>query len=506
MQRLAFVLLLSCAGGFLPARQPAHEPAHEPASAVAQAPNILLILADDLGQGDLACYNAASKVPTPRLDAFAAQGMLWTDAHSPSAVCTPTRYGLLTGRYCWRSALKQGVLFGFDPALIEPGRPTLASELRGAGYTTAAIGKWHLGLGGNKPTDYTQLLKPGPLEVGFDTFFGIPASLDMPPYVFVRDHRPEQAASERIGASRPARNGGGGFWREGDISPGFRMDQVLPRITAEAEAYLMGRGQERRQIGRPQGQEGQPFFLYVPLSAPHTPWLPAKEFRGRSQAGVYGDFATMVDASIGAILDALERSGRADDTLVIITSDNGAHWTPGDRARFGHLANNHRRGQKADIWEAGHRVPFLVRWPGRVAPASRSDALLCLTDLYATCLSAAGVKPGPEGGEDSINQLALLLGSSPPSVALRTSIVHHSLHGMYAVRKGPWKLILGLGSGGFSAPRTIEPVADGPSGQLYNLHDDPAESTNLYLEHPEVVRELEELLQTWREKGRSVPR
>jgi len=445
-----------------------------------------------MGYGDPGSYNPASRIPTPNIDRLAGEGMRFTDAHSPSAVCTPTRYGLLTGRYAWRTPLV-GVLWGYSPALIEEGRLTVASLLQHSGYATAAVGKWHLGLGTAETTDYEQPLRPGPNAAGFDYFFGIPASLDMAPYVYVKHEELVEPPTDFIEASGERRLGGNGFWRAGPIAPGFRHMDVLPTITEEAVEF----------IKRQQGAE-RPFFLYLPFSAPHTPWLPTAEFAGRSRAGPYGDFAAQVDVAIGSVLDALVSIGVDDDTLVIVTSDNGAHWLESDIEEHGHRANGELRGQKADIFEGGHRVPFIARWPGRIAAGSSSDETISHTDLLATVAEIVGATLPPEAGEDSYSLLPVLLGESLDA-PLREATVHHSYHGLFSIRQGPWKLILGLGSGGFTEPVSIEPAPGEPQGQLYNLDDDPRETTDLYARHPDVVARLEELLEQYRQSGRSAP-
>jgi arylsulfatase A-like enzyme len=456
----------------------------------AAGPNLLILLADDLGIGDLGCYNAASKIPTPALDRFASEGMRFTDVHTPSSVCTPTRYGLLTGRYAWRGTLKRGVLQGYSPFLIEAGRPTIASVLKGRGYRTAAFGKWHLGLGSAARTDYAKELDPGPLACGFDEFAGIPASLDMEPYVWVKDRKVEALPTETVPAGKHQRDGGTeGFWRAGPIAPGFRHGDVLPRLEKEALAYLERQGKDR----------GAPFFLYVPLTAPHTPWAPTPEFAGKSKVGAYGDFVMQVDALVGKLMAQLERSGLAKDTLVVLTSDNGSHWPEADIAKWGHRSNGPWRGQKADIHEGGHRVPFLARWPGKVAPGTTCDATASLADLFATCAAVAGAKPPADSGEDSFDLTPLLTGQGKFD---RPYTVHHSGAGMFALREGPWKLIEGQGSGGFTRIK-IEP--NEPRGQLYNLADDPAETKNLYAEKPDVVARLTELLRKCRDQGRTRP-
>ncbi|MEM7305366.1 MAG: arylsulfatase [Planctomycetota bacterium] len=454
-------------------------------------PNVVFVLADDFGIGDPGCYNPASKTPTPNIDRIAREGVRLTDMHSPSAVCTPTRYGVLTGRYSWRSRLKSGVLNGTSPHLIEPQRPTVASFLRSHGYATACVGKWHLGLGDGDRTDYDAPLRPGPLDVGFDRFFGIPASLDMVPYVFVDGDRPEEQPTAEVAASKHRRQDGGGFWRGGAIAPSFRHEDVLPRITSEAVAWI-----DRAAAG------DEPFFLYLPLTAPHTPWLPTAEFQGRTEVGHYGDFVTMVDAAVGEVLDALERGGVADDTLVVFTSDNGSHWPDPDIERWGHDANLGYRGQKADVWEGGHRVPFVARCPGRIPAGSELAHLGSLTDLFATLAGALNAPLPDAGAEDSFDLWPALCGGTTPA---RASAVQHSANGTFALRSGPWKLIAGLGSGGFTAPRKVEPEEGGPVGQLYNLETDRAETHNLWKERPDVVAELGALLDSARESGRTRP-
>ncbi|MFT6041712.1 MAG: arylsulfatase A, partial [Gammaproteobacteria bacterium] len=448
-------------------------------------PNIVLVLADDLGIGDPRCYNPASGIATPAMDRLAREGMRLTDMHTPSAVCTPTRYGLLTGRYAWRSSLKFGVLWGNSPALIEPERQTVASLLGNAGYQTACIGKWHLGFGDQDPVDYGARLDPGPLDLGFDRFFGIPASLDIPPYLFIEGDRSVQPLTTNIEGSTMARSGGGGFWREGEIAEGFRHEEVLDRILSESQIFL----------GEQAATEGPaPFFLYVPLTAPHTPWLPTPKFRGTSEAGTYGDFVAQVDDILGRLLDTLDELDLADNTLVIFTSDNGSHWTLDDIDEFGHRANDTWRGQKADIHEGGHRVPFLVRWPGQVPAGSARPDLLVLTDLFATFASITNQTPAAGAGEDSYDALPVLrdLAIDEP---VRDHAVHHSLNGVFALREGRWKLIEGKGSGGFTGVPTTE---DDPPGQLYDLRLDPGEATNLYGEEPAVVARLQARLDTVR--------
>jgi arylsulfatase A len=456
-------------------------------------PNVVIILADDMGWGDPGCYNTQSKTPTPNIDRLAARGMRFTDAHSPSAVCTPTRYGLLTGRYAWRTSLKSGVLQGYDPLLIETGRMTIASLLRQNGYNTGAVGKWHLGFGAQKPVDYAKPLVPGPNAVGFDYFFGIPSSLDFTPYVYVENERATEFPGATVADSKHQRDGGKGFWRGGAIAPGFKHEETLQTLTDKAVAFLQRQSKKK------------PFFLYFPLSAPHTPWMPVGEFRGRSGAGDYGDFVVQTDAAIGRVLKTLDDTKLSADTLIIFTSDNGAHWLPNEIERFGHRANGPWRGQKADIWEGGHRVPFIARWPAQIKANSVSDELICLTDLMATTAAVIGAALPENVAEDSYDILPALLGRKQ-SGRIREAVVHHSSDGAFAIRQGEWKLELCLGSRGFSDPRTLDPKPGEAAGQLYNLKDDPGEKNNLWLQKPEVVARLTALLEKYQREGRSVAR
>jgi arylsulfatase A-like enzyme len=459
------------------------------AAAEPRRPNIVYILADDLGWGDLGCYNAKSAVPTPNADRLASQGMRFTDMHSPSAVCTPTRYGILTGRYCWRSRLKKGVLWGYSPNLIEQNRLTLAGMLKKRGYYTAGVGKWHLGLGMEEKVDYAKPLRPGPLDHGFDYYFGIPASLDMDPYVYFENDRVVEAPTSSTAGEKEPR---GVFWRAGAMAPSFQIPEVLPTLTERAVRII-----------RERAAKSQPYFLYFALSGPHTPWVPKKEFQGRSQAGLYGDFVAQVDDTLGRVLKAIEESGKASNTLIVFTSDNGADWKIADKQKFAHRANADWRGEKADIWDGGHRIPFLARWPAAVRAGSVSDELGCLTDFFATAAEIVGLKLPKDAAEDSYSLLPALEGRKTKPI--REAIVHHSSEGMFSIRQGEWKLELGLGSGGFSPPRTEKPTPGGPLGQLYNLRRDPGETENLWLKEPATVKRLTLLLEQYQRQGYSRP-
>lgn len=463
------------------------------AGAAETKPNIVVILADDLGTGDVSCYNPEGKTRTPNLDGLARNGVRFTDAHSPSSVCTPTRYGLLTGRYCWRSRLKNGVLNGYSKNLIESGRPTIATVLQSAGYRCGAFGKWHLGLGESEPVDYSQSLSPSPLDHGFAEYFGIPASLDMPPYVFVDGRKAVEPPTASIAGNHENKGPRGPFWRGGPRAPSFQMEEVIPQITARAVRFVEAAPRET------------PYFAYVPLPAPHTPWVPSKPFQGRSRIGLYGDFVEEFDASVGRILAAIDQRGDAKNTLVIVTSDNGAPWSEPDiSASQGHRANMLWRGQKADIYEAGHRVPFLVRYPERVRRGQVSRATICLTDIFATLAESAGQSLPAQAAEDSFSFWPALRGQNTPQ-AVRPHIVHHSADGIFSIRQGKWKLANALGSGGFTLPKRKEPEANGAPGTLFDLEKDPFEKEDLYAQQPAVVAELSALLAQVQAAGRSRP-
>ena len=478
-------------------------------------PNVVVILADDLGYGDVRALNPAGKIATPHLDRLASQGMAFTDAHSPSAVCSPTRYGLLTGRYCWRSRLKSGVLGGLSPRLIEPGRLTLADVLKGRGYHTACFGKWHLGMDwrvkpGKQVTgldiepreqvfnvEYGEPIKNGPIAVGFDSYFGISASLDMVPYTFIKDDRVTKLPTEDRDFPMVFR-GEKGWTRKGPAAPGFEAEDVLPTLTTKATTYIAERAAAARQ--------GTPFFLYLPLTSPHTPILPAGTWQGKSGLNPYADFVMATDAAVGAVLSSLDGHGLADDTLVIVTSDNGCSPNADFPAllRLGHNPNHVFRGSKADIYEGGHRVPFLVRWPGRVGPGTTTDRLACLTDVFPTCAEAAGAVVPTTAAGDGVSLLPTL--DRAPGVTPRPPVIHHSVNGSFAIRDGDWKLCLCSGSGGWSAPRPGSPAEKGlPAVQLFDLSTDIGELTNVATEHPDVVARLTAALERIASDGRSTP-
>ncbi len=483
-------------------------------------PNIVYILADDLGFGDVSCYNAESKIKTPHVDRLAAEGMRFTDAHTPSAVCTPTRYGILTGRYCWRTRLKYRVLDGLDPPLIEADRATVPGFLQDHGYSTACVGKWHLGMqwtdksGEPMPAvpidrrtrprtgsdvDYTVPIIGGPVERGFDYYFGISASLNMSPFCYIENDRPV-----RLQVLHQPRMQSEFISVDGGVrSPDFTIYGVMPRLAGEAVGFI------ERHAKR---STNKPFFLYAPLTSPHLPVVPNEEYRGTSDAGHYGDFVVETDAFVGAVLETLDRTGLTDDTLVIFTSDNGGlyhswdameaddikHYKPSKRGRyareFGHQGNAHLRGTKADIWEGGHRVPFVVRWPNKTPRSVVSHELVELTDLFATCAAIVGEELPDGAAEDSRNALPAFL-TEKPTKHVRDFAVHHSLWGKFAIRQGPWKMIPQRGSGGFTFPRELDAdKVGGPIGQLYNLDSDPSETKNLWNAEAKIVARLAQLL------------
>jgi arylsulfatase A-like enzyme len=474
-------------------------------ASAADKPNIVYILADDLGYGDLGCYNSQSKIPTPNLDRLAQQGMRFTDAHAPSSVCTATRYALLTGRYAWRSRLQRGVLLQYDPPLIAADRLTVPSLLKQHGYATACVGKWHLGWDWPKPgadgkRDFTQAVRNGPTTRGFDSYFGTDIP-NFPPYCFVENDHTIGIPSE------PVTLGKDGFNRPGVKLPGWKLIDILPALEKRAV----------REIETAAARD-QPFFLYFPLTSPHYPIVPTPEFQGKSGAGAYGDFVMQTDAVVGQVLDALERTGAAKNTLVIFTSDNGPEVSnevkPGvyDRLKeFGHASMGELRGAKRDTWEAGHRMPFLARWPGKIPAGSVSDQLICHTDLLATAAELLGAKLPAAAGVDSISMLAALTGQTPTG-SKRQSIIHHSGSGKFAIRKDNWVLILspsGDDNGKLGEPEWFRKqrgyTTHQERGELFNLADNRAESRNLYAAHPEVVKELTDLLAKQIAEGRSTP-
>ncbi|RMF39000.1 MAG: Cerebroside-sulfatase [Planctomycetota bacterium] len=470
---------------------------------------MVIILADDMGFGDVHCLNPSSRIPTPNLDALAAAGATMTDAHSPSAVCTPTRYGLLTGRYCWRGSLKRGVLGGYSPPLIEPGRRTVADYLKAHGYRTAAVGKWHLGMdmpmraegdksqwNGDPGVDFSGVIADSPIHHGFDRYFGVSASLDMPPYVFIRNDRFASLPTIQQPAVKFPH-----FVRAGPRAEDFVIDQVLDRLADEAVQFI-----------QQASAADEPYFLYLPFTAPHKPTQPHERFRGITGLNEYGDFVHQVDWTVGRVLEAIDQSGEADQTLVVFSSDNGSYMFRyddpdkkdhvDDPSIQGYRATHHRangpwRGTKADIWEGGHHVPTFVRWPAVVKPGTQCATPVCLVDLFATVADVVGGDLRADEAEDSFSWLPLLRGESTERGA---PVIHHSVAGMFAIRDGRWKLICGNGSGGREQPKG-QPFAK--PYQLFDLQADPAEANDVASEHPEIVERLTDRLESMRSAGRS---
>jgi len=439
-------------------------------SAAARHPHVVVILLDDMGYGDAGCYNPESKIPTPHIDRLAAEGMRFTDAHAPGALCHPSRYGLLTGRFPFRTDTSKWP----DQPVIDEGRTTIASLLRDAGYATAMVGKWHLGFAED---GYDKPLPGGPVDHGFQSFFGIRASTDIPPYFYIRGDRAVTPPTDHIAAGSSegwSMYHQGEFWREGGIAPDLKLIEVLPRFTDEAIKLIQEHDADK------------PLMLYLAYPSPHTPWLPTPDFVGKSGAGMYGDFMMMNDHEIGRVVAALRAAGMLDDTLLVFTSDNGPVWYPVDVERFGHDSAGGFRGMKGDAWEAGHRMPFIVRWPGRVKAGATSDQTLCFTDLLATFAEITGSELPDGAGPDSVSFLRALKGESFP----RPPIVMESGSRLMTIRSGNWKFIDGLGSGGFTRPSRVKPGPGDPAGQLYDLEADPAETTNRYAEHPQIVERL----------------
>ena len=456
---------------------------------VAAKPNIVVVMVDDMGYGDPGCYNANSKIPMPHFNGLARDGMRFTDAHAPGPLCHLSRYGLMTGRYPFRANPEK---WRSEPTIAAE-RVTIASLLKDAGYRTAMVGKWHLGF---KENGYDKPLPGGPVDRGFESYFGIRASTDIPPYFYIRGNQVVLAPTAHIEANNslgwsPIQ---GAFWRAGGIAPNLKLKDVLPRFTSEAVQVIEDHSSSNTT---------KPLMLYVAFPAPHTPWLPAARFDGASEASMYGDFTVMVDDMLGRILKSLDEAGMSDDTLVIVTSDNGPVWYDADVERFDHDSSGGLRGMKADAWEAGHRMPFVVRWPGMVEAGTVSQQTICFTDLLATFADIVGTELPADAGPDSFSILPVLRGTQREEQSVRPSFVMASGNRTFIVRVGDWKLIEGLGSGGFSKPNKVKPEPGGPTGQLYNLSSDQDESENFFQRRPEIVQRLRRELKRVRDSGQS---
>jgi arylsulfatase A-like enzyme len=481
-------------------------------------PNIVIILADDMGYGDVSSCNPAARTHTPNIDQLAGQGISFTDAHAAAALCIPSRYGLLTGRYFFRLP-PQRIPWGYGAPLIEKGRETIGSLLQKAGYTTACIGKWHLGLEwalkdpsapqvpdgvaeGPTNTDFSSPVRHGPNELGFDKSFILPASLDMPPYAFVDNDRVRDPVIVMVNEIYPKTKPGvkrvwdqkyvdeddiywgrGVWWRNGEMSSSFRVEDCLGILVDEGISFI------REQAAK---NPEKPFFLYLPLTGPHTPWVPGEEFKGNSEPGTYGDFISQIDHVVYRVTETLRSLDIEENTLLIFKSDNGAHWSENDILTYAHQSNRGTRGQKADIWNGGHRVPLIVRWPASVKGPAICDHTISLVDLFATLAELTGQQFDESCAEDSYSFCHLLRGEMEQPV--RDQIIYLSGAGGLAIKSGKWKYIRWLGSGGFTEPVRLEPVEGRPEGQLYDLEEDPLETNNLYLHEPDHVRRLSRML------------
>ena len=479
-------------------------------------PNIVILLADDLGYGDVACYNPESKIPTPNMDRMAREGTRFVDAHTPCGVCSPTRYGLLTGRYPWRSELKSQVLWPWDKPLIEKDRLTMPKMLKTMGYKTACFGKWHLGwdwatADGSKVNSQVKIGDPqreiryefakkvqfdkpigeGPITRGFDYYFGVDLP-NFPPYTFIEN--------DKLQAQPTAQKPEGMFGWPGAMAPGWRLESVLPEITKRAVGWM-----------KDQLKQGDPFFLYFPLTAPHTPIAPDTEYEGKSKAGKYGDFVFQVDWCVGQVMDTLRASGASNDTIVLLTSDNGPeNITYPLINEFGHASQGALRGAKRMLWEGGHRVPFVAWGPGRVPAGQTEKEIICLTDMMASVASITGYKLPNNTGEDSYDVVSALFGKKRPK-PIREATVHHSINNEYALRQGDWVLI----ESPKSAHGAAEPAwwkerfgvqkHDQPA-ELFHLKEDLRETKNLYTQYPERVKEMHTLLEKYKTEDRSVPK
>ncbi len=459
-----------------------------------QRPNVIYILADDLGYGDVSVNNLEGKIKTPNIDALAAEGMRFTDAHSGSAVCTPTRYGILTGRYSWRGILKKGVTWSYDSSIVETDRLTVADLFQQNGYKTACVGKWHLGLNWSRedttdyPVDFRKAVGKSPNTNGFDYSYIIPASLDIPPYVYLENgtivNQPNRLTEDKSTF---------GWWRLGPTGSDFTHENVLQRFADKTIEFI-------------KQQTGEPFFVYMPLAAPHTPILPSEKWKGKSGLNDYADFVLMVDDVVGQVRNALKAKGLDENTLIVFTSDNGcAPYTDvKGLEEKGHFPSGQHRGYKADIFEGGHRVPFIVKWTKEIKPNSVSDETICLTDFMRTAASILGIDLPETAAEDSYDLSKIWKGEVAESTSLREVTIHHSVNGTFAIRKGDWKLILSPDSGGWSEPRP-EKMKGQTGVQLYNLKTDIAEQNNVAEENPEVVTQLKKALKNNIEAGRSTP-
>ncbi len=471
----------------------------------APKPNILILYADDLGHGDLGCYNPKSKIPTPNLDSLAADGIRFTDGHSSSGICTPSRYALLTGRHHWRKF--HGIVNAFGASAFDAERLTLPEMLKSQGYDTAAIGKWHLGWDweairvaegvGPEAFDWSKPIPDGPLAHGFDHYFG-DTVINFPPYAWIEDDKLVKAPDILMDTElwKPIKEG---RWecRPGPMTSDWDPYQNIPTTTQKAIDYIQA-----------QAETDTPFFLYFAFPSPHAPIIPNDEFDGKSGAGPFGDFVVETDDACGKILSALEESGQAENTIVVFSADNGPEkYAYARDEKFDHWSPGLLRGLKRDIYEGGHRVPFIIRWPGVTKPAETSDALVSQIDLMGTFAAALGVELPKDQAEDSHNLLPLLKGEVD---AIRDSHVHNTFVSAWAIRQGDWVLI--DAKDGYHSGRVKKweekhgyPADDDQPVELFNLKTDPGQRNNVAASHPEVVTELKAKLKELRTNPRSAP-
>ncbi|WKN45910.1 sulfatase family protein [Tunicatimonas pelagia] len=456
--------------------QPSSSPTELSVTNSEQYPNIVFILADDMGYGDPSSYNPESKIPTPNIDQIAQNGVKFTDTHSPGPWCVPSRYGLITGQYPYRTQLNWR-----ERALIDPSQRTIAELLKDHGYRTGMVGKWHLGFDSidwsDIPTD--QEFRGGPIDHGFDEFFGMHASLDIPPYFYIEGNQAIAAPTDTVADNQSedaTTTISGAFWRGGDMAPGFSHEEVLPKFTERAVSFL-----EKQQ-------SDQPFFLYLALTAPHTPWVPTEEFVGTTSVGEYGDFTRQVDHTVGQIASTLNSLGLTDKTLLIFTSDNGPVWFAEDVEKFDHRSTASLRGMKIDHWEGGHRIPFVAQWPREIPAGTVRDDLMGFTDVFATLAAVVGDTMVAEN-KDSYNMLPAFQNEATEPIRQEMII------GERVVRQGSWKFIRDGGEGGLGRSYGYQGQEPAPQvDELYNLAEDLSESNNLADEQPEKVAELKALL------------
>lgn len=468
-------------------------------------PNIIYILADDMGSGDVMIYNKDAKFPTPHIDKMASDGVKFTDAHTSSSVCTPTRYGIITGRYSWRTELKSGVTHGLTKHLIDTERTTVASYLKTKGYATAMVGKWHLGMdwtytdAGKVDKTGTNLdlstpIKNGPNAVGFDYYFGISASLNMDPHAYIENTKLLGDKLTLVKDDKEVKKILGSGGKAGWVDLNFERDEVMQTITTKAIDWMK----------ETQSNSKQPFFLYFPLNAPHSPIVPSDKFKGKSGLSDHGDFCMDVDDTVGQIIAAVEEIGLTENTLIVFTADNGvspqAKLAPMEEQ--GHYSSYIYRGLKGTLYEGGHRVPFVVKWPKKIKKSFETDYLTCTTDLMATVADLFGEELPDNVGEDSMSFLPVLLGKKKDD-SYRGAIVHHSDAGVFSIRNDQWKLIFDKGAGSRRKDPKDKPVINPGEIQLFNMETDVMESTNVASENPEVVKELKMLMASFINEGRS---